>query len=115
MDNTPRQFFEEFRSSILKEKIGIIAMAIILAQAVLRLTYALSSFLVMPLIARVFFGHTHSVLFESPAPFPYEQLLGALVDFALAIVVVFYINRWVRGLPRKPDIEDADAPEIENQ
>jgi large-conductance mechanosensitive channel len=111
MDDTPAHFLDEFKNTILKEKIGIIAMAIILAQAVLRLTYALSFYLVIPLIARALSGHTESVLFESERDtFPYQPLLGSVIDFVLSIVVVFYINRWVRGLPAKPvDESDSEA------
>jgi hypothetical protein len=32
MDDTPAHFLDEFKNTILKEKIGIIAMAIILAR-----------------------------------------------------------------------------------
>jgi len=34
MDDTPRAFFEELRSGILKKRVGQIALAVVLAEAI---------------------------------------------------------------------------------
>lgn len=101
MDDTPGQFLQELRSSLLKKRAGQIALAVILAEACLRFLNALTWFLVVPIIAMVLKGHTESVLFETQtrAPFPWQPLLGSLLDFAIALIFVFYLNRWIHRAP----------------
>ena len=65
MDDTPGQFVQELRYSLLKKRAGQIALAVILAEACLRFLNALTWFLVVPIIAMVLKGHTESVLFET--------------------------------------------------
>jgi large-conductance mechanosensitive channel len=97
MDDTPGHFVQELRSSLLKKRAGQIALAVILAEACLRFSNALTWFLVVPIIAMVLKGHTESVLFETQtrAPFPWQPLFGSALDFAVALIFVFYLNRWI--------------------
>ena len=97
MDDTPRAFIEEFRSSILKKRIGQIAIAVVLAQAVWRLVNAFTWFLIMPLIGRFVQGETESVLLpnSSGRPIAWESLFGSILEFLLTIIVAFYANRWI--------------------
>jgi large-conductance mechanosensitive channel len=101
MDDTPKAFFEELRSSILKKRVGQIALAVVLAEAVWRLLTSLTWYLVIPLIGKSFQGHTESVLFESATkrPMPWENLFGSILEFVLTVIVVFYLNRWVQRKP----------------
>ena len=101
MDDTPKAFFEELRSSILKKRVGQIALAVVLAEAVWRLVTSLTWYLVIPLIGKSFQGHTESVLFESATkrPMPWENLFGSILEFALTVIIVFYLNRWVQRKP----------------
>jgi large-conductance mechanosensitive channel len=103
MDDTPGQFVQELRSSLLKKRAGQIALAVILAEACLRFLNALTWFLVVPIIATVLKGHTESVLFETQtrAPFPWQPLFGSVLDFAIALIFVFYLNRWIHRAPAK--------------
>lgn len=109
MDETPKAFLEEFRSSILKKRVGQIALAVVLAEAVWRLVNSLTWYLIIPLIGKSFQGHTESVLFESATthPITWENLFGSLMEFVLTLIIVFYLNRWVQ---RKPD--PAPAAEV---
>ena len=101
MDDTPKAFFEELRSSILRKRVGQIALAVILAEAVWRLVNSLTWYLIIPLIGKSVQGHTESVLFESATkrPMPWESLFGSILEFVLTLIVVFYLNRWVQRRP----------------
>jgi hypothetical protein len=101
MDDTPGHFVQELRSSLLKKRAGQIALAVILAEACLRFLNALTWYLAVPTIAGLLKGHTESVLFETQtrAPFPWQPLFGSMLDFAIALIFVFYLNRWIRGAP----------------
>ena len=95
VDDTPRLFAYELRSSLLKKFVGRVAVAIILAEAFLRFINALTWFLVIPAIAVVLKGNTESVLFKNQKVFPWEQLVGSVVEFAGTLILVFYANRWI--------------------
>jgi large-conductance mechanosensitive channel len=99
MDDTPGHFVHELRSSLLRKRAGQIALAVILAEASLRFLNALTWYLVVPTIAALLKGHTESVLFETQtrAPFPWQPLFGSVLDFAIALIFVFYLNRWIHG------------------
>jgi large-conductance mechanosensitive channel len=108
MDDTPIQFIQELRSGIWKKRAGQIALAVILAEACLRFLNALTWFLIIPAISAMLEGHTESVLFQSRHPFPWQSLFGNVLDFIVALVFVFYLNRWIRG---KPTEHSSGAPE----
>lgn len=78
MDDTPKAFLEEIRTSILKKRVGQIALAVILAQAVWRLIRAVTWYVFIPLVGRMFAGSGESVLFKKAAavPVPWDNLLG---------------------------------------
>jgi large-conductance mechanosensitive channel len=101
MDDSPKEFGHEFKSAILKKRVGQIALAVVLAESCIRFLYALTWFLVVPTISSLVAGHSESVLFRTNTVFPWQQLFGSCLEFALAIIFVFYVNRWIRGtLPR---------------
>lgn len=104
MDETPKAFLEELRSSILKKRVGQIALAVVLAEAVWRLVNSVTWYLIIPLIGKSLRGHTESVLFESATtrPLPWENLFGSIMEFVLTVIVVFYLNRWVHRKPVPP-------------
>jgi large-conductance mechanosensitive channel len=110
MDDTPRHFVEELRSSLLKRRAGQIAIAVILAEACLRFLNALTWFVVVPVIANMLNGHTESVLFENRRAFPWEQLTGAALDFAVALIFVFYLNRWIHGKANQVEPQATATP-----
>jgi large-conductance mechanosensitive channel len=101
MDDTPKAFLEELRSSILKKRVGQIALAVVLAEAVWRLVNSLTWYLIIPLIGKSLDGHTESVLFETATrrPIPWENLFGSIMEFVLTLIVVFYLNRWIHRKP----------------
>jgi large-conductance mechanosensitive channel len=109
MDDTPKAFFEELRSSIFKKRVGQIALAVVLAEAVWRLVNSLTWYLIIPLIGKSLDGHTESVLFETAThrPMPWENLFASLLEFVLTLIVVFYLNRWVQRRPMR-----APAPDV---
>ena len=117
MDDTPAHFVQELKFSLLRRRAGQIAVAVILAEACLRFLNALTWFLIVPAIATLLRGHTESVLFETRTPFPVQQLFGSVLDFFLALIFVFYLNRWVRSTPGEDGIplratERSDEPEL---
>lgn len=101
MDETPKAFLEELRSSILKKRVGQIALAVVLAEGVWRLVNSVTWYLILPLIGKSLRGHTEPVLFESATtrPLPWENLFGSIMEFVLTVIVVFYLNRWVQRKP----------------
>jgi|ERR1043165_5622069 large-conductance mechanosensitive channel len=110
MDDTPTAFLEEIRRSILRKRVGQIALAVVIAQAIWRLISALTWYLFIPTVARMLEGNTESVLFKSYShvPFPWENLGGSIVEFAFTVIVIFYLNRWIhQKAPAKgPEIEE---------
>ena len=106
MDDTPRAFIEEFRAAILKKRVGQIAIAVVLAEAVWRFLNALTWYLIMPIIGRFLQGQTESVLF--PQFEVDDQSLGRtfpapILEFLLTIIVVFYANRWIHAKSHGPE------------
>ena len=119
MDDTPGHFVQELRSSLLRKRAGQIALAVILAQASLRFLNALTWYLIVPTVGKVLEGHTESVLFQTRTPFPWQPLFGSMLDFAVALIFVFYLNRWIHRAPAEdgirvtaPDQLSEPAPEI---
>jgi large-conductance mechanosensitive channel len=113
VDDTPKAFLEEVRSSLLRKRVGQIALAVVLAEAAWRLVTSRTWYLVIPLIGRVLRGNTESVLFAGATnrPFPWENLFGSVVEFGLVVILVFYLNRWVQRKPMAAGITE----DIEHQ
>jgi large-conductance mechanosensitive channel len=117
MDDSPKEFVREIRSGILKKRVGQIALAVVLAEACIRFLNSLVWYLIIPIVAFVLRGHTESVLFRDKLVFPWQQLFGALLEFMVAIVFVFYVNRWIKGNLPKPAVhqEQIGASERSNR
>ncbi|HEX3321495.1 MAG TPA: MscL family protein [Terriglobales bacterium] len=112
MDENPKAFLEELRSGILKKRVGQIALAVVLAQAVWRLLNAFTWYVLVPIIGKAISGRTESVLFESAArlPFQWESIIGSLLEFTLTVILVFYLNRWIKK-PIALETATAEIPE----
>jgi hypothetical protein len=41
-------------------------------------------------------------------PFPWDNLFASLLEFALTVILVFYLNRWIQRKPAPVTAEDAD-------
>jgi large-conductance mechanosensitive channel len=110
VDDTPKAFFEELRSSLLRKRVGQIALAVVLAEAAWRLVSSLTWYLIIPLIGRMLRGNTESVLLgrASTNPLPWENLFGSLLEFGLVVILVFYLNRWVQRKPTPAITEEVD-------
>ena len=106
MDDSPREFAREFWSGILRRRVGQIALAVVLAEACIRFLNSLIWYLVVPFLAWLLRGHTESVLFSDRLVFPWQQLFGSFLEFILAVVFVFYVNRWIRGALPTPRTRD---------
>jgi large-conductance mechanosensitive channel len=114
MDDTPGHFVQELRFSLLRKRAGQIALAVILAQACLRFLNALTWYLIVPTVGKVLEGHTESVLFQTRTPFPWQPLFGSVLDFGVALIFVFYLNRWIHRAPGEDRIHMTarDEPEL---
>jgi large-conductance mechanosensitive channel len=118
-DDTPKGFLEEVRTSILRKRVGQIALAVVLAQSVWRLISALTWYLLMPAMGRFFNGNTESVLSKSYRhnPIPWQNVAGSLVEFGFTVIAVFYLNRWIHQKPRpavEPEVSgETFAPQTE--
>lgn len=109
MDDSPKEFVEEFKSAILKKRVGQIALAVVLAEACIRFLNSIVWYVVIPLVALMLEGHTESVFFRNKPAVAWSQLFGSILEFSFAIIFVFYVNRWIRGsLP-----EPTPSPEVE--
>jgi large-conductance mechanosensitive channel len=100
VDDTPKAFVEELRSAVLKKRVGQIALAVVLAQAVWRLLNSFTWFLVMPVVRRFLEGQNQSVLFGTAGLISWDNVLGSVMEFLLTVVVVFYLNRWIHRRSR---------------
>jgi large-conductance mechanosensitive channel len=101
MDDTPKGLLRELRSSILRKRIGQIALAVLLAEAALQFLNSLTWYLIIPVIGRALRGQTESVLFEksTESPIRWETLFGSALLLTLTVIVVIFLNRWIeRGL-----------------
>ena len=109
---TPRQLFDSIKLTIFRRRIGQIALAVILAESCIRCLSSLVWYLIIPAISNVLATHAESVLFSHNRSFPWEPLAGATIEFATALVFVFYANRWIYRLsqPRKNEVQTADEP-----
>ena len=110
MDDTPGGLVEEFRTAILRKRVGQIALAVVLAQAAWRFINSLVWYCIIPAVGKALQGHTESVLFERAThnPFPWEPLFGATLEFALTLILAFYLNRWIH---RRPETAEVTAEE----
>ena len=73
-----------------------IALALILGQAIWGLVVALTSHLLMPLIARVMGGDPNSPLYLGKGDIDVPALFIAIVEFCLAGIVAVIMNSWVQ-------------------
>jgi large-conductance mechanosensitive channel len=114
VDDSPKAFLEELRTSLLRKRVGQIALAVVLAQAAWRLVTALTWYLIIPVIGKALRGNTESVLLgrATANPFPWENLFGSLLEFGLVVIPVFYLNRWIRRR-EKPDFKSEPPSEPE--
>jgi hypothetical protein len=73
----------------------------VLAQAAWRFINSLVWYCIIPAVGKALQGHTESVLFENVTqnPFPWERLFGATLEFALTLILAFYLNRWIHRRP----------------
>lgn len=95
MDDTPKAFIEELRSAVLRKRVGQIALAVVLAQAIWRLLNSFTWFLLMPIVRRFLEGQNPSVLSGSAGLISWDKVLGSVMEFLLTVVVIFYLNRWI--------------------
>ena len=121
MDDTPKGLLGELRTTVLKKRVGQIALAVVLAEAVLQLITALTWYLIIPVLGRLLHGQSESVLLKASAeaPIRWENLFGSLLVFLLAVIVVLYLNRWIQRKPKLAEIAadtgtDDDKPLVTN-
>jgi large-conductance mechanosensitive channel len=100
-DDTPSGLWTELQSSIVRTSIGRIALAVVLAQAVLGFIGTLAWNLLMPIVANLLHHSSESVLFERyrETPVRWDYVFNSLLQLALAIVFVIFVNRWIRPKP----------------
>ena len=110
-DDTPKGLLGELRTTILRKRVGQIALAVVLAEAIWRLVSALTWYLIIPLIGRLLHGQTESVLFEAArsSPMRWDTIFGSLLEFVLVVIVVIFLNRWIQRKPSHP--KDGSSPE----
>jgi len=119
MDDNPRQFIDELKFAIVRRRVGQIALAVVLAEECIRFLSALVWYLIIPTISNILEGHSDSVMFQSQQhrSLPWIQLLGATLEFVVAVIFVFYVNRWLygRNRPRTRDEVQELPPDQPNE
>lgn len=105
LEESPREFFDGLKLTIFRRRIGQIALAVILAEACIRYLNALVWYVVIPAISNVLATHTESVLFENRRHLQWEQIAGNTLDFAVALIFVYFANRWIynQSRPRRSE------------
>lgn len=109
---SPRELIDGLKLTIFRRRIGQIALAVVLAEACIRYLNTLVWYVVIPLVSNVLATHTESVLFENRRNFQWEAIIGNTLDFAAALIFVYFANRWIYNLsrPRRRKTElDAEA------
>jgi large conductance mechanosensitive channel len=116
-DDTPKGLLGELRTTILRKRVGQIALAVVLAEAIWRLVSALTWYLIIPLIGRFLHGQTESVLLEaeSSKPIRWDTIFGSVLEFVLVVIVVIFLNRWIQRKPSRPDDDDLTDDSTEEE
>lgn len=104
-DRTPSAFLESYRT-ILRGRIGQIALAIALAWTFIRLIANFVSSFAVPLLARLLAPVESVFLQEAKLPFPWLGLAGTILEAALSLVALFYLVRWVQHRPEPAEQHD---------
>jgi large-conductance mechanosensitive channel len=106
--DTPKGLVAELRTTILRKRVGQIALAVVLAEAIWRLVNALTWYLIIPLIGKFLHGQTESVLLDaaSRSPIRWDTLFGSVLEFVLVVIVVVFLNRWIHRKPLPPKDEE---------
>jgi large-conductance mechanosensitive channel len=117
MDETPRGLLTEFRATVLKKRVGQIALAVLLAQAALQLITTLTWYLIIPAFAKLLRGQTESVLFEKSADSPvhWDTVFGSVLIFLLVLILVLYLNRWIQRRSKLADETPTDVAVLEDE
>jgi large-conductance mechanosensitive channel len=117
VDDTPKGLLRELKTSVLKKRVGQIALAVVLAEGVLRLVTALTWYLTIPVIGKSLRGQTESVLFQAAStnPIRWDTLFGSLLEFVLVVILVLFLNRWVQRNPEDDDRVQDEPPVIEER
>ena len=107
-DDSPKGLLGELRTTILKKRVGQIALAVVLAEAVWRLVSAFTWYLIVPVIGKFLHGQTESVLFQAPSntPIRWDTLFGSLLEFLLVVIMVVFLNRWIQRKPARPQEQE---------
>jgi len=108
---SPGELIDGIKFTIFRRRIGQIALAVILAESCIRYLSALVWYLIIPIISNVLATHTESVLFSTRRNFPWEMLIGNTIEFATAIIFVFYANRWIYRLSKPPQRNEEHSEE----
>ncbi len=89
------------------------SLAVVLAEAIWRLVSALTWYLIIPVIGKFLHGQTESVMFEAASnnPIHWDTLFGSLLEFVLLVIVVLFLNRWIRRDPTPPGGEEPVEPD----
>jgi len=113
MDDTPKGLLGELRSTVLKKRVGQIALAVVLAEAIWRLISALTWYLIIPIIGKFLHGQTESVIFEAARsnPIRWDTLFGSLLEFVLVVIAILFLNRWIQRKPSRPSDEEPTEPD----
>jgi len=116
-DDSPKGLLGELRTTILRKRVGQIALAVVLAEAIWRLVSALTWYLIIPLIGRFLHGQTESVLLEgeSSKPIRWDTIFGSVLEFVLVVIVVIFLNRWIQRKPSRPDDDDLTDDSTEEE
>jgi len=111
-DDMPNGLWGQLQSAVLRSIIGRIALAVVLAQTVIGLIRETAWYLLMPIVANLLHHQSDSVLFERyrDMPIRWDYLFDSFLQFALAVVLVIFVNRSLRTRPSTPDVE-ADVSE----
>lgn len=112
-DSTPASFLQSLRTDLLRRRVGFVTLAVLFALACLQFVNNLVWYLVLPILRRIL-SKSGSVIFDDRAlEFPTEALIASVLQFALAIIAVYYLNRWLVG--RRAAVRADEAEVLEEQ
>ncbi len=92
-DATPQGFLKELTSAVWYRRAGQIALAVVLAQAALRLISGFVAYLLVPFVAGFVNSNSESVMFASKPPYRWDPFAYLVLDFIVALIIFFYVGR----------------------
>jgi hypothetical protein len=115
MDETPRTSSPEWSAADTGRWIGRVVIAVILAEAIWGFIAALTSSLILPLLARTMGGDVQSPLYLGKGDINVPMLFAAVLELCFAGIVAAILNSMVQRKPKMIRVKSVRVSPIPTQ